>query len=117
MWLSLMADRIARAYKQTPVGHAARLNGLKLKECRQLCTLLRPLMGADWDVVVVNSEPTDPEEVRLDAAIERRNDKSRSRLFIVPIELVSEAAASLADTEPKDVAEHLRGIYLTLLRT
>src|SRR5688572_1867857 len=99
MWLAMMAERIVRAHRSTPMGHAARLNGLASEEARELCRLLRGSMSSDWDVVVVSSEPNDATEIPLDQAIERRNDKSRSRFFIVPRQLVSEAAASLRDTE------------------
>jgi hypothetical protein len=52
----------------------------------------------------------------LDVAIERRNDKNRSRLFIVPRNFVAEAAASLSDTEAHEVTDYLRPIIDRLLR-
>ena len=115
-WLISLADRIAKLYDNTPVGHAARLNGLGQIEARALCGLLRERLGALWDVMVVVNTPEADSEVRLDIAIERRNDKSKSRLFIVPSDFVAEAAASLADTEVHEVTEHLRPITNTLVR-
>jgi hypothetical protein len=65
---------------------------------------------------VVATEPKTDREVGLDVAIERRNDKGQSRLFIVPANLAAEAAASLADTEAHDITEDLRPIANVLLR-
>src|SRR4051794_36067857 len=116
MWLTLLADKIADSYSGAPLGHAARLNGLRRSDALELQRALRKKMPSEWDPMVVSSSPMDPSEVSLDVAIERRNDKSRNRLFIVPTELVSEAAASLADTDIIETTKFLRSIYLSLLR-
>jgi hypothetical protein len=104
-WIKLLADRIAKAYSNTSVGHAARLNGLGSEEAKELCGILRDRLDARWDTMVVATEPKTDREVGLDVAIERRNDKGKSRLFIVPANLAAEAAASLADTEAHDIIE------------
>lgn len=115
-WIKLLADRIVKAYSNTSVGHAARLNGLGSEEAQELCGLLRDRLDARWDTMVVATEPKTDREVGLDVAIERRNDKGKSRLFIVPANLAAEAAASLADTEAHDITEDLRPIANVLLR-
>ena len=115
-WLELLAERISNSYSITSVGHVARVNGLDLEEGRDLCGLLREHLGFPWDVAVVADQPEEAYDIALDVAVERRNDKSMSRLFIVPANLVSEAAASLVDTEAHDVTEFLRPIADTLSR-
>lgn len=117
MWLTLLANKIVDFYQHTGLGHAARLNGLRRADAIRLQHSLRKGMPATWDPMVVSSSPQDASEVSLDVAIEKRNDKSRSRLFIVPTELVSEAAASLADTDVIEVTKFLRSIYLSLLKS
>src|SRR5687768_8186408 len=107
-WIKLLAERVTKTYERTPAGHAARINGLTNEEARELCSLLRDSLGSSWDVMVVAHHPSDEREASLDLAIERRNNKDQSRLFIVPADLVAEAAASLADTEAHDVTEYLR---------
>jgi hypothetical protein len=76
-WIKLLADRIVKAYSNTSVGHAARLNGLGSEEAQELCGLLRDRLDARWDTMVVATEPKTDREVGLDVAIERRNDKGR----------------------------------------
>ena len=115
-WIELLAERVTRTYQDTPTGHAARINGLTNEEARELCSLLRNSLGPSWDVMVVSHHPSDGLEASLDLAIERRNNKSQSRLFIVPADLVAEAAASLADTEAHDVTEYLKAIADRLYR-
>jgi DNA phosphorothioation-dependent restriction protein DptH len=115
-WIRLLAERITRTYRNTPVGHTARINGLTNEEARELCSLLQDSLSPQWDVMVVGQHTTDELVVSLDLAIERRNNKSQSRLFIVPANLVAEAAASLADTEVHDVTEYLRPIANKLYR-
>ena len=115
-WLTLLADRIKRQYSDTPAGHAVRINGLELAEARDLCKLLRHSLPNSWDVLVVADQPQSELEVICDIAIQRRNDKSKSRLFIVPSAFVAEAAASLADTDFHDVTEFLKPICDRLYR-
>jgi DNA phosphorothioation-dependent restriction protein DptH len=115
-WLELLADHLAKAMAKTTQGHAARLNGLGREEARELCDLLQRRAVPDWDIMVVASHPQSPEEVSIDVAVERRNDKSQSRLFIVSVDLVAEAAASLADTELHEVTEYLKPLADKLYR-
>lgn len=114
-WLKLLAQQIAASYQSIPQGHAARLNGMREEEARDLCQILRTLLPASWDVMVVANLPKNEGEVAIDEAIERRNDKSQSRLFIVPLDMVDEATASLNDTEAHEVTEYLKPVVKKLL--
>ncbi|MGQ9688851.1 MAG: ATP-binding protein [Desulfobaccales bacterium] len=115
-WLKLLAEHHAKTMSKTILGHAARLNGLDREESGELCGLLKGSDLPGWDVMVVASHPEGPDEVSIDVAVERRNDKSQSRLFIVPVDLVAEAAASLADTEVHEVTEYLKPLADKLYR-
>ncbi|MBW1918514.1 MAG: ATP-binding protein [Deltaproteobacteria bacterium] len=115
-WLELLAEHLSKSMAKAIPGHAARLNGLDREEARELCALLKGCHIPGWDVMVVTSQPESPEEVSIDVAVERRNDKSQSRLFIVPVDLVAEAAASLADTEVHEVIEYLKPLSNKLFK-
>ncbi|MBW1987833.1 MAG: hypothetical protein JRI50_11570, partial [Deltaproteobacteria bacterium] len=115
-WLKLLAEHLSKSMAKAIPGHAARLNGLDREEARELCALLKGYHIPGWDVMVVTSQPESPEEVSIDVAVERRNDKSQSRLFIVPVDLVAEAAASLADTEVHEVIEYLEPLSNKLFK-
>jgi DNA helicase HerA-like ATPase len=115
-WIEHLAARIARKYTKTPLGHAARLDGLDLVDAKEFCKQLQNRLDDHWDIMIVTNQPETDHEVELDVAIERRNDKSKCRFFIIPANLVAESAASLADTEVHHVTEHLRPISRMLLR-
>ena len=120
-WVERLASLLVKELRPYGIGHAARFEGLGAEEARPLCAALRKELGSQWDAIVVCRDETsilDHEtDASIDSAIERRNDKSRSRLFIMPRELEVEAAASLADTEPRYVADMLRALTDNMIKS
>jgi hypothetical protein len=116
-----LADLLASRLAKYGPGHVARLEGLPNDEARDLWQALNSKLGSDWNAMVVCRGPddiTDPlSDVPIDLAIERRNDKTLKRFFIIPRELEAEAASSLVDTEPHSLIDLIKVVTESMLRT
>ncbi|MEK8017645.1 MAG: hypothetical protein VSS75_012305, partial [Candidatus Parabeggiatoa sp.] len=115
-----LAEKLQNIFGRVSVGHCLRVDDLSAKEANELCTHLSE-MTAHFSPYILESDLVQlgehPRVIKIDTAIEKRNQQQESLCLMIPSGTANAAISSLGNTfEHFDLAEFFRQLEREFLK-